>query len=249
MARGDHLVVPLVCGTTHHAIDMGDGTVIHWSGIWRGVDDALPDQLVAKQNGTIRQEPLDQFTRGIMATVRVYESSLSVDDVVARAQSRLGEQGYHLADNNCEHFASWCKTGRHHSSQVWLVHRIVERSAAIAARLGVSRATRIGMRGLSRGAMPWLLAAEGVQLATELAAAQMNPHAPEKAEQLGRRVGLAAAMGVGAMTGTVGGPVGVAVGAMAGAGTWMASDQAGQRAAQWIRKAVQRGRAPAPVSE
>jgi hypothetical protein len=35
---------------------------------------------------------------------------------------RLGEQNYNLLFNNCEHFAHWCKTGRHRSSQVedWL---------------------------------------------------------------------------------------------------------------------------------
>ena len=35
---------------------------------------------------------------------------------------RLGEQDYNLLFNNCEHFANWCKTGRHRSSQVedWL---------------------------------------------------------------------------------------------------------------------------------
>ena len=241
MARGDHLVVPLVCGTTHHAIDMGDGTVIHWSGIWRSVEDSVPDQLIAKQNGTIRQEPIDQFARGLEVSVRMYEDALPGDEVATRAQSRLGEKGYHLADNNCEHFASWCKTGQHHSAQVWLVHRIVQRSASIAARLGVSRATRIGLRGLSRGAMPWLLAAEGAQLVAELAASQVNPHSPEKAEQLGRRVGLVASIGVGAMTGTVGGPVGVAVGAIAGVSTWVASEKAGERAAQWIKENVKHG--------
>jgi hypothetical protein len=34
----------------------------------------------------------------------------------------LGEQNYNLLFNNCEHFAHWCKTGRHRSNQVedWL---------------------------------------------------------------------------------------------------------------------------------
>jgi len=31
---------------------------------------------------------------------------------------RLGEQNYNLLFNNCEHFAHWCKTGRHRSAQV-----------------------------------------------------------------------------------------------------------------------------------
>ena len=32
--------------------------------------------------------------------------------------SRIGEQRYNLLYNNCEHFATWCKTGRHRSEQV-----------------------------------------------------------------------------------------------------------------------------------
>ena len=32
--------------------------------------------------------------------------------------SRIGEQRYNLLFNNCEHFATWCKTGRHRSEQV-----------------------------------------------------------------------------------------------------------------------------------
>ena len=32
--------------------------------------------------------------------------------------SRIGEQDYNLLFNNCEHFATWCKTGRHRSSQI-----------------------------------------------------------------------------------------------------------------------------------
>ncbi len=39
-------------------------------------------------------------------------------ETVARAKSRLGENKYNLALNNCEHFAIWCKTGVRDSSQV-----------------------------------------------------------------------------------------------------------------------------------
>ena len=42
----------------------------------------------------------------------------SGDETVQRARSRLGEGGYNLALNNCEHFAVWCKTGVKDSSQV-----------------------------------------------------------------------------------------------------------------------------------
>jgi hypothetical protein len=42
----------------------------------------------------------------------------SEEETVARAISRLGENKYSLAFNNCEHFAVWCKTGISESTQV-----------------------------------------------------------------------------------------------------------------------------------
>jgi hypothetical protein len=52
-------------------------------------------------------------------------------ETVARARSRLGEQGYDLVANNCEHFAWWCKTGEARSEQVETVLRAV---ASVLAR-------------------------------------------------------------------------------------------------------------------
>lgn len=37
---------------------------------------------------------------------------------VARARRRIGEKSYDLLENNCEHFALWCKTGIAESQQV-----------------------------------------------------------------------------------------------------------------------------------
>lgn len=42
----------------------------------------------------------------------------SGDETVRRARSKLGQGGYNLAMNNCEHFAVWCRTGVKDSSQV-----------------------------------------------------------------------------------------------------------------------------------
>lgn len=46
----------------------------------------------------------------------------SGEDVVARARSRLGEDQYRLATNNCEHFCAWCMSGESRSEQIerWL---------------------------------------------------------------------------------------------------------------------------------
>ncbi|MFP3043297.1 lecithin retinol acyltransferase family protein [Treponema primitia] len=42
----------------------------------------------------------------------------SGEETVERARSRIGENEYNLALNNCEHFAVWCKTGLSESKQV-----------------------------------------------------------------------------------------------------------------------------------
>lgn len=42
----------------------------------------------------------------------------SPQETIKRARSKLGERGYSLLLNNCEHFAFWCKTGVAKSSQV-----------------------------------------------------------------------------------------------------------------------------------
>lgn len=52
-------------------------------------------------------------------TITIY----SPEETVKRAESQLGkgeerEDKYNIIFNNCEHFAVWCKTGVHESSQV-----------------------------------------------------------------------------------------------------------------------------------
>ena len=105
MARGDHIYVRRGRRYTHHGIDCGDGTVIHYVG----------------PRGSVRQvgrTPMSVFEAGSAVQVRTYEHRLSPEEAVRNAESRLGSSGYHLVRNNCEHFAAWCCTGRATSSQV-----------------------------------------------------------------------------------------------------------------------------------
>ena len=68
----------------------------------------------------ILRSPLESFSLGAPVSVVTYpEGSCSTAGVtLRRAMGRLGEQRYNLLFNNCEHFAHWCKTGRHRSRQV-----------------------------------------------------------------------------------------------------------------------------------
>ena len=104
MAAADHLQVPRQHGLfKHHGIDLGDGTVAHYL-----------------EGREILRSPLEEFSRGQPLSVVPYgDGECSSPGVtLRRAMGRLGEQNYNLLFNNCEHFAHWCKTGRHRSAQV-----------------------------------------------------------------------------------------------------------------------------------
>ena len=91
----------------HHGIDLGDGTVAHYL-----------------EGREILRSPRQEFSRGQAITTVPYAAAdcSPAGVTLRRAMGRLGEQRYNLLFNNCEHFAHWCKTGRHRSSQVedWL---------------------------------------------------------------------------------------------------------------------------------
>ena len=108
MPAAAHLQVPRQHGLfLHHGIDLGDGSVAHYL-----------------EGREILRSPLAEFSRGEPVCEVPYPaaSCSPVGVTLRRAIGRLGEQNYNLLFNNCEHFAHWCKTGRHRSAQVesWL---------------------------------------------------------------------------------------------------------------------------------
>lgn len=50
----------------------------------------------------------------------------SPEETVKRAYSRLGETSYNMIQNNCEHFAIWCKTGIAESYQVNAILKVMK---------------------------------------------------------------------------------------------------------------------------
>ena len=102
MATADHLQVPRRHGLfMHHGIDLGDGTVAHYL-----------------EGQEILRSPLLEFCRGEQPLVVTYPQADAPGQTLRRAMGRIGEQRYNLLFNNCEHFAVWCKTGKHRSGQV-----------------------------------------------------------------------------------------------------------------------------------
>jgi hypothetical protein len=119
MARGDHLFY-YRAGTvySHHGIDCGDGSVIHFeSSVWQKLGSMAQPESSLRAPRVVRARH-DQFALGADVLVRTYEAFHDPEQVILRAESRLGCTDYDLWGNNCEHFAVWCKTGLAHSTQV-----------------------------------------------------------------------------------------------------------------------------------
>ena len=116
MATADHLQVPRQHGLfLHHGIDLGDGTVAHYL-----------------EGREILRSSLDDFSQGQPVSVVPHAQCSPQGVTLRRAMGRIGEQNYNLLFNNCEHFANWCKTGRHHSAQV---NSVIDKARSWSARM------------------------------------------------------------------------------------------------------------------
>jgi hypothetical protein len=103
---GSHLVTPrrLYC---HHGIYVGNGRVIHYAGLARGL-----------RRGPVEDVSLEDFAHGHEIRVRDELPLFDCREVVERARSRLGEQRYRILTNNCEHFCSWVLRGEARSREL-----------------------------------------------------------------------------------------------------------------------------------
>ena len=93
---------------THHGIYVGNGRVIHYSGLANGL-----------QSGPIEEVSLEEFSAGYGYEIVEHPNrKFSREESVRRAKSRIGEDAYSVTGNNCEHFVNWCIDGDHKSEQV-----------------------------------------------------------------------------------------------------------------------------------
>jgi len=147
--RGDHVYYN--CSTyTHHGIDCGDGTVIHYN----------------KNNAMVSRISWANFASTKTVFVKEYGLHDRPDIVVLRAEGRLEEDAYDLCGNNCEHFATWCKTGKHASQQVKNAAAVgigaSGSGAAVAGSLGVVSAAEAAAGLSGAGIMSGLATVGGV---------------------------------------------------------------------------------------
>ncbi len=116
MAKADHIKVRRYWLLyAHHGIDMGDGSVIHFTD--RGKPVVAGDGFRPR----IVQSPINEFLDGgeLITVPHKSKTSLPTDETLRLAQEALEQPNkYNLVFNNCEHFANYCKTGSAKSSQV-----------------------------------------------------------------------------------------------------------------------------------
>ena len=101
-----HLVTPRTL-YTHHGIYVGNGRVIHYSGLTYGL-----------RRGPVEDISLERFADGHSVQVRRDPRCFDRCEVVERARSRLGECRYRILTNNCEHFCAWALRNECRSRQV-----------------------------------------------------------------------------------------------------------------------------------
>lgn len=92
----------------HFGIYIGNGNVIEFS----STDGTIP-------SAKITLNPMSKsFKNYFVYKLDTKDIKFTPEEVVKRANQKLGEGGYDLIGNNCEHFAVWCQTGVFKSFQI-----------------------------------------------------------------------------------------------------------------------------------
>jgi len=116
---------------SHWAINAGNNEVIHligdgWGSFTSATIGTMIPQVRYESFAVVDQDAKSGKGKKLKGSiVRVNNTSrdylpkaLPPQAIVERALSQVGEKGYHLMYNNCEHFTTWSRHGKGHSKQV-----------------------------------------------------------------------------------------------------------------------------------
>ncbi len=98
----------------HHGIYIGCDKVIQFGSLSKELDPS---------KAMVIETTLEEFLKGGELMVADYtpeelRKRRTPDEIVAYAKAHLGDVGYDLVSNNCEHFSNECAFGEHKSFQV-----------------------------------------------------------------------------------------------------------------------------------
>lgn len=121
---------------SHWAINAGNNEVIHligdgWESFTSATFGTKKPQVRYESFAVVERDAKSGKGKKLEGSVvRVNNTSrdhlpkaLPPQAIVERALSQVGEKGYHLLVNNCEHFATWSRYGRGHSKQTLLFYQ------------------------------------------------------------------------------------------------------------------------------
>jgi cell wall-associated NlpC family hydrolase len=114
---------------THHGIYMGNGKVVHFAGSIREKIDPV-----------VQETDLSRFLKGEILRRRDYKQRLPASETIRIAREQLSDGSYSMIWNNCEHFATYCATGKKKSRQV---KRVLSGLGTVAAGVALFVLTRV----------------------------------------------------------------------------------------------------------
>ena len=94
----------------HCGIYEGGGHVIHFA--------APEGSETNPENAVVHETSFEHFKDGCEVSVIDIEGGKPPEETLRLARSCIGKRGYNFLTNNCDHFATWCKTGERRSIQV-----------------------------------------------------------------------------------------------------------------------------------
>ncbi len=103
----------------HHGIYIGNDEVVAFGHSFSLLEDHSKIEVL--------KTSVEEFLQGGFLEVRIFnkkelKQKRKPEEIIKTALSKLGEKGYHILHNNCEHFANYCVFGKKISTQTELVH-------------------------------------------------------------------------------------------------------------------------------
>jgi hypothetical protein len=154
---GDLVIFKRPLGYKHYAVNVGKGYIVHVTApedVTSAGAVSASGSLCCSSNFDLAVIKKERYSDLVRPNDRVVveddtvtwkgKSALPAFEIIKRALSKIGERGYNLLLQNCEHFARWCRYGEEKSDQADL---------GIAAGLFVVGAVAVGAVAVAYAAL------------------------------------------------------------------------------------------------